>query len=342
MKRIGFLSVFTVLILLLLCACDGAPSSSPGTPAGSSPTGSPVEKLCYQNISFSAHAEWASPVVETDTHFYYIAADGIYEYTKATGTTNMLLSETAYSLYLHGKDLYYRTEHEIKLVDLQTKSAAVIWDSTMLPAGEDTDTLPYISIYDFALQDGYLYIAGTGTSVIRICLADHTAELFLIDCSQMVLRANDCYYLDHAGRTFSLYHMTCDSQRTTLLRGEGISDPEKSRIDGIAGIDDTIAYSVRDDADIYLYRPNGEDEKIFDGNAETVWLTLINQWAGKELYFYTTDGAQLSLYEYQSETGVKLLTSFACTARICDIKVTESAVFWWSEEEAKVNCFVKE
>lgn len=339
MKRVNYLPILMIPLLILLCACTqkiAQPSSS--TPVQSSVPS--TETMWYQSIKLDRSTEWSAPVVETDSHFYYIAEDGVYEYVVDAKMTGKLTAEAARGLYLYENNLYYMTDHTVKRVNLQTKDISVVWDDS---AAKDSDGYHYLSLNDFALLDGYLYIAGTGTSVMRVNLADYATEQFLGDCSSMVLLANDCYYLDHAERTFSLYRMTCDTKESTLLRGEGNSYPENMRIDGIAGIENTVAYSVRDGSDVYLYDPSGNDEKIFDGdNSGKVWLTLVPQWTGKELYFYTTDGSQLKLYDYYPETGVRLLTSFDCTTRLCNIVTTESAVFWWSEKEQQVKCFVKE
>lgn len=306
-------------------------------------TPSKDETLWYQNMKLDTNSHWSAQVVETDTHFYFLAEGGVYQYQKDIKESIVIITEAAYGLSLCENNLYYHTEHAVKCMDLRSKNVSVIWNETMLPTGENADGYHYISISDFALLDGYLYIAGTGTSVMRVDLENYATEQFLEDCGGMVLLGDDCYYLDHAEKTFSLYHMTCDSKKSMLLRGKGESYPDEMLIDGIAAVGDAVAYSVRDTADVYLYRPDGSDDRIFDGaNSEQVWLSIISQGYSEKLYFYTTDGSQLKLYEYQSETGVSLLTAFDCTRRICDVAITDSMVFWWSEEESLVKCFVRE
>ena len=338
MKRISMILVLLLVINLMGCTTQPE-TTDPSESApieSSSPAEVPIETMWHQKIKFDRNTAWSAPVVETDTHFYYIAEDSVYEYVKDVKQISKIIPEAVCGLYLYEENLYYNTEHEVKCMNLDTGSVSLIWDETMLG---DSDEYHYISLNDFVLHDGYLYIAGTGTSVMRVNLEDNTTEQFLGDCGSMVLLANDCYYLDHAERTFSLYRMTCDSKESTLLRGEGQSEPgsDKLRIDGIAGMEDLIAYSVRDASDIYLYRPDGNDEKIFDGDdSDQVWLFFVKRCPAKKLYFYTTDGSQLKLYEYQPQTGTSLLTSFDCATRICDIAITESAVFWWDEEESAV------
>lgn len=352
MKRISIMLLLLFVINLMGCisnttvAYPETKKPSESASIGSTPpTEAPIEAMWYQNMKIDRNTEWSTPVVETDTHFYYIAEDGVYQYIKDIKEISKIIPEEAYGLYLYENNLYYNTEHEVKCMDLHTKNVSVIWDKTMLPNSEDTEEYYYISIYDFVLKNGYLYIAGTGTSVMRVNIESYETEVFLKDCSKMVLLANNCYYLDHAERTFSLYHMTCDSKESTLLRGEGYSEPglDKMRIDGIASIEDSIVYSVSDSSDIYLYCPNGSDQQIFNGDdSDQLWLSFVERCSAKKLYFYTTNGSQLKLYEYRPATGVILLTSFGCATRICDIVITESTVFWWSEEESLVKCFAKE
>ena len=340
MKRISIL-----LLLVFMLSLAGCAQPSTNIPSESTqPTEKPVEAIWYQKIKMSTCADWSAPVVETDTHFYYIAEDGLYRYSKETKENSRVVADTVYGLYLYESNLYYHTCHKVECVDLRTMTALTVWDESMLLSDEDENNYDYVEISDFALLDGYLYIAGTGISVIRVNLENYATEQFLEDCSDMVLFGNDCYYLDHAERTFSLYRMTCDTKESALLRGEGYTEPEldRMRIDNIVGVDDTVVYSVRGTADIYLYQPNGSDEKIFDGDdGEQVWLSFIKQWSVSKLYFYITDGSQLKLYEYQPETGASLLISFDCATRMCDIVITETAVFWWSEEDAVTKCFMK-
>ena len=352
MKRISILLLLVFVLYLAGCAQPGTNApSEPTQPTGVhipsapiQPTEKPVEAMWYQNIKMSTYADWSAPVVETDAHFYYIAENGLYQYSKETKENSRVVADTIYGLYLCDGNLYYHTCHKVERIDLRTMTTLTIWDESMLPTDEDKNNYAYIEISDFAIQDGYLYIAGTGISVMRINLANNTMEQFLIDCSDMVLFGNDCYYVDHAERTFSLYHMTCDTKEITLLRGEGYTEPEldKMRIDNIVGMDNMVAYSVRGTADIYLYQPNGSDEKIFYGDdGEQVWLSFIKQRSAGKFYFYITDGSRLKLYEYQPEIGANLLISFDCTTRMCDVVVTETAVFWWSAEDAMTKCFVK-
>jgi len=335
MKRIGI--ILALLLVMNLMGCAARPVTT--NPSDTTPTKTPTETMWYQNAKLNTNTDWSTPIVETETHFYYIAEDGVYEYAKDVKQISQIIPETVYGLYLYEENLYYNTEHEVKCINLHTESISLIWDNTMLG---NSDKYHYISLNDFALHDGHLYIAGTRTSVMRVNLEDYTTEQFLGDCGKMVLLSNECYYLDHAERTFSLYHMKCDSKESTLLRGEGLSEPgtNKLRIDGIAGMEDLIVYSVRDTSDVYLYHPDGNDEKIFDGGGSGQdWLFFIERCPANKLYFYTTDKSMLKLYEYQPETGISLLTSFDCSTRICDIVITETTAFLYSEEESAVKCW---
>lgn len=320
-KTVAFILLLLFAVQLMGCRKAESPDTNqPSTPnAGAS--------AWYENMKIVRTTTWAASVVETDTHFYYLAEDGVYAYAKDTGKTSAIIPEVAYGLFLVENNLYYNTEDEVKCINLQTKDTSALWDKSMLPDDQEQD-IYYNAICDFALQDGYLYIAGTGISFIRVNLENHATEQFLEDCSEMVLLGDDCYYLDHAERTFSLYHMPCDSKESTLLRGEGTTEPEGMLIDGIAHIGDSVAYSVRKASDIYLYNPDGDDEKIFDGDdSDQLWVFFVKQCSAEKLYFYTTDGSQLKLYEYHPETGVSLLMSSEYAAHMCDIVITESAVF---------------
>lgn len=308
-----------------------------------SPTDVPADTIWYQNMKLNIDTLWSVPIVETDTDFYYIAEDGVYQYTKDTQEEFKIIPETAYGLYLYDNDVYYNTDHQVVCMDLQTKSTSVIWDGSALLNTEDFDAHYYFSICGFMLADGHLYIAGTGTSVLCVNLENGELELFLEDCGGMIHLANNCYYLDHAARTFSLYCIACDTKERTLLRGEGYSEPgsDSMRIDGIARVEDMIFYTVRDSSEIYMYHSDGSDLQIFDSD-DHFWVSFVKGYSEQKLYFYTTNGARLNLYEYQPSTNVTLLLSVDCSTHQCDLVITETAVFWWSEEESSVKCFVKE
>lgn len=342
MKRISILFVFLLIISLIGCAAQPEASSTVANSPAPTPSAPSAETVWYRNMKLSAETQWCTPVIETDTCFYYISEYGVYEYAKDIRQIRKIVPDAALGLYMYEGSLYYSTEHEVNCMDLDTGNVSLVWDKTML---ETVDTLFYFAVCDFALCDGYLYIAGTGTSFLRVNLENCAVEQFLGDCSSMVLCENDCYYLDHAERTFSLYRMDCDSKESTLLRGTGQPEPGRDalRIDGIAGITDSVAYSVRDASDVYLYHPDGSDEKIFDGDdSDQFWLFFVRRCPASKLYFYTTDGTQLKLYEYRPAAGVELLASIDYTARMCDIVITESAIFWWSEAEQQFNCLAKE
>ena len=305
-------------------------------------TESPTDTMWYQNIKIDNKTEWSTPVVETDMDFYYITEDGVYQYTKKTRESDQVVFEAAKGLFLCRNDLYYNTEKQIKCMNLQTKKISVVWDETLFLNSEDSDKYHYFSIYDFMLADGYLYIAGTGTSVMRVNIESGETEAFMDDMGQMILLEGNCYYLDHAERTFSLYQINSDMQEGTLIRGEGHCEPELDSmlIDGIASMGDLLFYSVRNSSDVFLYHLDGNDQQIFDGD-EGLYVHFAKGFSETRLCFYTTDGSQLSLYEYEHSAGVTLLATFSCTTRQCDVVITETAVFWWPEEESSVKCLVK-
>lgn len=350
MKKL-LLIVFLCCVLTVTGCSHTAPEESSAPTTAQPPTETTPETISpigdgewSRKIKITNDTSWSSPVVETEEAFYYITGDSVYRYGKSTQEDRVVIPEPASGLALHEDKLYFHTEQEVKCMDLRTQNVSAVWDPTMLPDELASYYGGEVPVYDFALQDGYLYIR-VYLSAIQICLETGETERLIWDFNKLVLLGENCYYTDHAERTFSLYYMNRDTREVTLLRGEGYSMPDPScmRVDDVANVGETIYYSVRDASDIYRYDPNGSDEKIFDGDdSDDFWVFFVKRCSARNLYFYTSDGAQIKLYEYRPSEGAILRLTMDNRSRMCDFAVTESAIFWWSAKERAVVCMVNE
>lgn len=337
-------SLFCVLCCIFLltgCINPTQPIAPIDTTASVSTQTEPAkeETAWFQKMKLDYGAVWSMPVIETSNGLYYLAEDGIYQYQNNTGTDTKIISEVAYGLFLHANQLFFNTGHEIKKADLDGENVSVLWSEASLSDFPELSRR-YVSICDFQILDGFLYIAITGTCAIRVCMENGMTEMFLDDFSQMIIRGQDCFYIDHAQKTFSLYQMHCATKEIMLLRGEGYSEPEpwSIRIDSIGTAGSEIFYCVRDTAELFQYCPTGEDMRVFSQDSEgKTRIRFVERCPSDTLLYYAWDSTSLKLYEHTPSGDEHLILSSAFAEGAFHIAVTDSAIFYITAADSVVH-----
>lgn len=339
--------LLTVCVFLSLFGCSETPkvtdkTATPDTTASAvvdntKPTDEPSEDgtvgdaLWYEKIRLTGYVQGAFNVIETDECFYYTTKDGAYKYEKSTRKDIKIISENVLHLLLHDDFLYFNTNDAVKKYDLKSKTVENVWDKSMIQEGQR-----FLSVSDFQIIEGYLYIWTMGTYAIRVDMKTKKSEVFLDDFSFMAVDGNDCYYIDHADKTFSIYHMDCTTKETKLIRGGGVSTPstDSLRYDALVMVGNDIYYSERKTKCIFKLNPDGDDELIVNEselkNANREISLIRGNYDTKLFYQIRHYGAAIRFYEYDTVTGeIKILFDEIDEEKVDGFcTATESMVFY--------------
>ncbi len=347
MKRI-FSVVIGVVIFMTLVGCNNDAKTNDGkaasvvspSPSIGTPTVCPTPKpdVWYENVKVKVTSEYSLAVVESEKSYFYCAEDGVYEFRKDTKDNTKILSGTADGIYIYDNDLYINLLTKIQKFDLDTRIADDVWDKSM---SKDTDN-NYFEIYDFAIYDGYLYIWDSAISVFRVNLKTSESESFLKDISRMVLQDNNCFYLDHAARTFSVFSMDCETKEVSLIRGDGQysknNENKTMLIDELIKVDKDIFYAERETGVIYKLDLNGTDEIVANPEKKTSvfdFVGFIYSCQNDDLYYTVIDKDDYKLYKYNSNAEDSLIMTFAENPKI--IAITDSVLLYEDDSEVKIK-----
>lgn len=278
-------------------------------------------------------------VVETDDHIYYISETGINKYTKSDNTDKqVVLNEEINGLCKYGDLIYYHTSKSIKYID-SADNICHVWDWSMV-AEEERGS--YIQEIDgFWFYHGDLFVKDSGISAIRVNSQTGKIEDFLRDFTSVAFVGDNCYYVEHAERTFSVYSMNINTKEVDLIRGDGSAyDPEKD-VSGkqyyrsVLSVGDMLFYTMCGTEDgTYLFDPSGNDRFLIHADDyslnpfytnNNLYYSEINNDGGYELYMYSI-----------SENTSRLIATNKEQFR--DLVITESKVLFRPYENATMVC----
>jgi len=338
MKRFICIVVSVVLVLTLFgCAQNSEPKGEKVTPLGT-PIVYPTSKseLWYENIRRS-FLKYSFSVVETEKSYFYCEEEGLYEYVKDTKEVKCILLDDVGSLRLYKGDLYIALHDQIKKMDLNTRILSDLWNKSL---SDFTNNDTYFEIHAFDIYEGFLYIWDSGTSVFRVNLENNKAESFLIDTYRMVLQGDNCFNIDHAARTFSIFAMNCETKEVNLIRGDGEYSKNNENktvlIDEIFKVDEDIFYAERATGKIYKLNVNGTDEIVAtpEKNSDVYdFVDFIYTCQTSNLYYRVIDKDDYKLYIYNPNDEDSLIMSFEESPVI--IAITDSLLVY--EMGGKVN-----
>lgn len=176
-------------------------------------------------------------------------------------------------------------------------------------------------------------------SAIRIDVKTGKFEDFLMDFSRITFIGDYCYYIEHAGRTFSVYKMNINTKSVELFLGNGKyykadPDPNKVFYDGVRSVGDELYYTTcTPEEATYLFNPNGNDIFLIpadDFNLEPFYTP--------DCFYYTveTDGRS-ELYEYSLKDRTNRLIA-TNNGMFEQLIITESFVLFRPHEDADMIC----
>ena len=355
--------LLSLCVLLPLIGCHVQPTEDPTVPSTEAAPGAstaaeatlPEADPWYSKIRWFGrndnprdHSnEWSQPVLEMPEAFYYIGDDGLYRYDKQSGQDDLLIRGDIQGLFRYEGKVYYSTPQQICCLTDASGGSSVVWDSCLYP--DSDEYLKFCLIVDFQLYDGSLYIKIDGIHAIRYVLETGQTEHFLDDCqadanfNYFTFYEGDCFYIEHANRSFSIRRMDMDSGEAAVVRtdGKGRYDPNKLRFDGLVSYNGDLYYFIRFTGDIFKFHSEGNDEMILDVSALEMDLDFLHCPYNQNLCYYIWDGTRYLLYEYDAMGNHKLLLATESTFAYRFFVVTESAVFWRESESGIVHCDMK-
>ncbi len=292
----------------------------------STPTQVPENEENYvwiKNIKTDVSGPSLMAVVETDSSYFYCATDGVYEHVKGSEEERQIISDEADGLLLYEDDLYINLSDNIKKLDLDTREIKLVWEKSMLEEADE-----YFRIHDFEIHDGFLYIRSLANYEFRVNLENNQAELFLKDVLHQVFDGENCLFIEHASKTFSIFSMNCKTKEKTYLRG----DCDKEMIDELIKVGNDIFYAIRSIATIYkLNLIDGNDSvaiamdfpcdnEVFD------FIDFIYLSQTDDLYYRIPAADGMKIYKYIPDGESLLVAEFNNRPRI--LAITESALFY--------------
>lgn len=342
--------VLVIAVICFITGCfagctriaDGGDVFSSNTNTESSIQGSRVDdedKPWYQKVDILNNLpdQWTTLAVETDDFVYYISKAGINKFTKTDNTDEQLvLDETIEGLSKYGERIFYHNLDEIKCIDITNDKINDIWDWSKVPEDVRKEYTPEICGFWFYQDD--LYVMDSYTSAVRVDLKTGKVDDFLRDFSSVAFIGNNCYYTEHAGRTFSVYEMGINTKEVKLLLGDGRYDPSsdsnKCFYDGIRTAGDKLYYTMRhNDEGIYLYNPEGEDTFLIP----TDYVSLAPYYTSDYFYYYVNTDSQYELYEYSLKEKTKRLIA-TNKEYFRSLLLTDSHILFRPYENAELIC----
>ena len=277
---------------------------------------------------------WADRVIETrsltetDESVFYISKAGIERYDKANESTTVLVESTDIKLFNidSGFVFYCENYSVIYCVDLEGANQRRILSLDDIDESIRASGFSNVVVY----QEFVYFSFSVGSySYYRYNMQSREIEMFAYDAVSCFYCDNYLYYIEKAGKSFSIFRKDLATNQIELLRGDG--EPSKDKpysgvpmIDGIFLVDGQIFYTTRFPAAVFRLEDDGDDVMISDfERPENRDRDFANACIGlHNLYFGNTYDQKDILYEYNPTT--------------CEIKeyYTPTDTYYW--REAKV------
>ena len=260
---------------------------------------SDLKELSFKNEAYS--------IIQDDDFIYYISKTGITKINMINKSKELLLEDSDISfIKLDKNKIYYGSLSDekglIKAIDIETKQIEVVWDG--LEYKKDNNSVDYVALHGLDIYENDLYIWISATSILRYNPISKVSKLLFQDVSQIVFLGKYAYYTEHASRTYALYAMELDTEKSELLRG--VSETKENEdllksdinVDSIIRVENDLYYTTIFPNALYKYALNAED----------ILLTNTDEFFS---YLYTLDGVIF----YILEDGKNGLYKFDITSK---------------------------
>jgi len=248
-------------------------------------------------------------LIETDENVFYISEAGIEKYDKTNDSILVLVVSKKISMFcIENGFIYYCEEgHTIYSIDVNGLNNTKILESGDIDSSIRTAHFARLFVFGEYL---YCSLESNIMYYFKYSLLSHEVDLFVDDAGYMVFLDNFFYYIEHAGRSWSIFRKELSSGQVELLRGDGEYNKDKPysgvpMIDGIFLVDGQIFYTTRFPAAVFRLEDDGEDVMISDfGRPENRDQDFADACIGlHNLYFGNTYEHKDVLYEYDLTNG---------------------------------------
>lgn len=194
-----------------------------------------------------------------------------------------------------------------------------------------------IPVSGFWFYQDYLYVMDSAVSAARTNLTTGQIEDFLGDFNSITFIGDNCYYIEHGGRTFSVYEMDINTKEVNLLLGDGeysLTGLNKLYYDGVRAVGENLYYTMRHEhKGTYLYNPDGEDTFLIPADD----YSLEPFYTADYFYYSVWEENQDKLYEYSlKEKTSRLIATNDQFFR--DLLITDSYIIFRPYENAELIC----
>ena len=315
MKKVTALIMSAVMMLCVCSACGTKKEqvNSPQQASNSTETKTEEQEKVEEfkdPVSFNLDVKWMTPVVENESSIYYVSESGIVQVEKSDYSEKEIISfKGILGLIWYNDDIYFYDKDEIHKFNFESKTGELVWNKAMLPKeGRYTD---FGEIHGAYIYDGYIYIKDSQISAIRVKLGANETEEFLNDFDVLDFYQNYCYYIEHAGKSFSVFRKELSAKESQMVLGDGRDryDKEKTRYSGVAVVGGEIYYSMNEPSKVCKYISGKDDDVIFDlSDRPEAYVAVAPFSRNNKLYYSICDDGSYDLYEYDPiNTQNKLL-----------------------------------
>jgi len=279
-------------------------------------------------------------LTETDDSVFYISTEGIERYIKSSDSSFVIVESPNIKHFCIDDGFIYYCEcgNTIYRVDMEGANQVTILDRE-----ETSDSDHAYSFFQIIVYKEYLYYSLGNDSMCfyRYSLHIQETDVLFNDAAMYVFYENSFYYIEHAGKSFSIYQKDLVNGDTKLIRGDGIYYRDKTDysapiIDNIFLVDNQIIYTTRSSAAVYTLEDDESDVLVSSfvelDNRDHDYIFAYGSL--HKLYYSYAWSSEFTLYEYDVRTSEtrEYLVSLNADSRF-GLKVINGYAFIHSKDD---------
>ncbi|MDR0459596.1 MAG: DUF5050 domain-containing protein [Coriobacteriales bacterium] len=279
-------------------------------------------------------------LTETDDSVFYISTEGLERYNKSSDSSIVLVESPSIKLFYIDDGFIYYCEggNTIYRVDMEGSNQVTILEREVTSDSDHAYSFSQVLVYRDYL---YYSLGNDSMCYYRYSLHTHETDVLANDAAMYVFYENSFYYIEHAGKSFSIYKKDLVNDDTKLIRGDGIyyrdkTDNNAPIIDNIFLVDNQIIYTTRSPAAVYKLEDDKNDVLVSSfvelDNRDYDYVFAYSSL--HKLYYSYTWSSEFILYEYDVRTSEtrEYLVSLNADSRF-GLKVINGYAFIHSKDD---------
>lgn len=251
-------------------------------------------------LDYFSGKNFSATIVEDKQFIYFANNNGVYKQNKDTLRIQHIYSAKNVNQLSTYDDFIYFVQmdtNEICRIKKDGTTFERIYSKTSV--GYDQISLAQ---FNYQIVEDVLYIGNADGAVCKDL--ETNKEKILVDnrgVSAFQTVGNHFYYIDHAERTFTIYDLNLKTNETSILLGEGKTEPQKDMIRNFIWINDQLyVYQSAPDRLYCKNRDKSESVILIDKDIRDIFCYQ------NDLYYVVYDNAYTSyLYRYDLKNGNK-------------------------------------